>query len=449
MTTKIFYFFLLSLFIMSNQALAWESPEIKGELWSRGTVDFHQEKPFEENSSDHETFLLQGEGNLGETVSYKLGARLDRLAFHAHGNTNEDTRLELWETFLRYQGENIEITLGNQIIRWGKTDEMTILDNLNPQDLRELITLRLEERKRPWPWLRVQYYGLPVTVEGVFTLWPVWHIKNDFGTDWAVFDHIKAQLENTPNPQLSAWAQTLTVDKQRPGPSLRDAEWGIRLSGTISTIDWEMSFLHAHNRSFYYYIKSFPIRGIWIESPSNLSIPPNIQIIGHTITITRPEDNILGFAFETTLGEAGIRGEFAYHTDQVFLRKDLLGVRKPCWQYVLGLDYEFENGLYTNIQFSQRYIQSWDKSLLFDPKWDSSLFLRISKSFWQDFLELRLDGLYDITTRMYYLNPELRYKIRDNWTIFGGLHLLDGPRGTFFDPYDNNDQIYAGLKVIF
>ncbi len=440
------FFILVFGLILFNQALAWDGLNLKGELWSRGTVDFHQKRPFEDTTSDHETFLLQGEGDLRDDLSFKAGARLDRLAFHGHQSTNEDTRLELWETYLRYQGENLELTVGNQIIRWGKTDEMTILDNLNPQDLRELMTLRLEERKRPWPWLRIQYYGLPVTLEGVFTLWPVWHIKNDFGTDWAVFDHLKAQLENIP--QLSNWARSITVDKERPGPSLRAAEWGFRLSGTISTVDWEISFLHAHNRSFYYYIKSFPVTGLWINSPSNFTLTPGINITGNTIYISRPEDNIFGFAFETTLGDAGFRGEFAYHTDQVFLRKDLLSIRKPCWQYVLGIDYEFANGLYINMQFSQRYIQEWNNTLLFDPKWDSSIFLRLSKSFWQDFLEARIDAYYDITERMYYFNPEIDYKLRDNINLFVGVHLLDGPQGTFFDPYDCNDQAYLGLKVI-
>ncbi len=435
-------------FAPSRPVKALENFDFKGELWARGALHLKQQRPYQDNSLDHETLLLQGEGDLSEEILFKAGTRLERLAFHGNGSTREDTRLELWETYLDYRGGSYQITLGNQIIRWGKTDEMTILDNLNPQDLRELMTLRLEERKHPWPWLRAQYFASNLTLEGVFTIWPVWHMKEDFGTDWAAFDHLKAQLEDIP--ALKSWARSLKLDKQRPGPSLRDAEWGFRLTGTFSSVDWEASFLHAHNRSFYYYITSFPIKGLWLNSISDISSALSRAIIvGNTIRISRPEDDILGLAFETTWGEAGLRGEFAYHTNQVFLRKDLYGVRKPCWQYVLGLDYQFMNGLYANLQFSQRYIQGWDKSILFEPRWDSGLFLRLSKTYLQDFLECRLDAYYDLTTRMYYLNPEVRYKIQDEYTLFMGLHLLDGPAGTFFDLYDANDQIYVGLKAVF
>lgn len=435
-----------------NPLLALEAPGFKAEWWSRGTVDLRHERPYEDQTSDHETFLLETEGEASSLISFKAGVRLDRLAFHHHKSSQEDTRLELWETYLRYQGESLELTLGNQIIRWGKTDEMTVLDNLNPQDLRELLTLRLEERKRPWPWLRAQYFASGYTLEGVFTLWPVWHIKDDLGTDWAVFDHLKEQLEAVPS--FSTLARSLRLAKERPGPSLRDAEWGFRITGTVAEIDWEISFLHAHNRSFYYYVKSFPIQGFRLENPSNpvqdlLNQQSNLRVTGTEIKIGRPQDNIFGLAFETTWGDAGLRGEFAYHTDRVFLKRDLLGVRKGYWRYVIGLDYQFPSGLYVNLQFLQQRVLGWNEDILFDPKLDSGLFLRLSKSFWQDFLEARLDGYYDLTTRMYYLNPEIRYKIRDNLTLFGGLHLLDGPKGTFLDVYDDNDQVYAGLKATF
>ncbi len=438
-------------------ALAWplkavENPlKFKGEFWARGTVDLKNEHPYEDLTSDHETLLLQVEGASASSFSFKGGMRLDRLAFR-RGSSREDTRLDLWEAYLCYQGENLEITVGQQIIRWGKADEMTVLDNLNPQDLRELLTLRLEERKRPWPWLRIQYFTPNFTFEGVFTLWPVRHLKDDMGTDWAVFDHLKTQLES--NPLFVDLSRSLSLKKEYPGPSLKEAEWGLRVSGTVATLDWEISFLHAHNRSFYYYVTSFPIKGLSLKDPSNpandlLTQLSNLKISGTEIKVGLPQDNIVGLAFETTWRDMGLRGEFAYHTDRVFLKRDLSSVRKGYWQYVIGLDYQFQNGLYFNLQFLQQRILGWNQKILFDPELDSSLFLRISKSFWQDFFEVRLDGYYDLTRRMYYLNPEIRYQWRDNLTFFGGLHLLGGARGSFLDVYDDNDQVYFGLKATF
>ncbi len=426
--------------------------KLKGEFWTRGTVDLKNERPYEDLTSDHETLLLEAEVSPSPLLSFKGGIRLDRLAFHGQERSQEDNRLDLWETYLRYQGEALELTIGQQIIRWGKADEITILDNLNPQDLRELTTLRLEERKRPWPWLRIQYFAPDLAFEGVFTLWPVRHLKDELGTDWAVFDHLKAQLEDTP--LFADLGRSLGIKKDYPGPSLSEAEWGLRISGTKDAVDWEISFLHAHNRSFYYYVTSFPIKGFSLKDPSNpvrdlLTQLHHLQVIGTEIKIGLPQDNIVGLAFETTWQDIGLRGEFAYHTDRVFLKKDLSAVRKGYWQYVIGLDYQFQNGLYLNLQFLQQRVLDWHQEILFDPKLDSSLFLRISKNFWQDFFEVRLDGYYDLTRRMYYLNPEIRYQWRDNLTFFGGLHLLNGAKGSFLDVYDDNDQVYLGLKATF
>ncbi len=425
---------------------------LKGEFWARGTVDLKNERSYEDPTSDHENLLLQVEGALSPLFSFKGGIRLDRLAFHGQESSREDTRLDLWEAYLCYQGESLEITVGQQIIRWGKADEMTVLDNLNPQDLRELMTLRLEERKRPWPWLRIQYFAPDFTLEGLFTLWPVHHLEDDIGTNWAVFDHLKTQLED--NPLFADLGRSLSIKKEYPGPSLSEAEWGLRVSGTVATLDWEISFLHAHNRSFYYYVTSFPINGLSLKDPSNpvndlLTQLSNLKITGTEIKAGLPQDNIVGLAFETTWRDMGLRGEFAYHTDRVFLKRDLSSVRKGYWRYVIGLDYQFQNGFYFNLQFLQQRVLGWDQEILFDPKLDSSLFLRISKSFWQDFFEVRLDGYYDLSRQMYYLNPEIRYQWRDNLTFFGGLHLLDGAKGSFFDLYDDNDQVYLGLRATF
>ncbi len=424
--------------------------DLSGTFLSRGTLDLTHDRPLEDQTSDREYLKVEARFDLSERLEGKLGLRLDRLAFYGNHNGREETRLEFWESYLRFLGKNTEVTVGNQIIRWGKADEITVLDNLTWQDLRELFTWRLEERERPWPWLRVQHFFQNFTLEGVFTLWPMWPKRDDFDSDWAVFDHLRLALKRAPLP----FPLEIDLDKQKLSPSLRNSEFGLRLQGVFREVDWEISFLHAHNRSFYYYVRRFPLRGLDIEHPAEpikdlRAAFPNLRILGNTARIDRPQDNILGFAFETTWRGLGLRGEFAYHTGRVFMKKDLESVQKPYWRYVLGLDYRFENGLYLNLQFLQQHILGWSEKILFDPEYDSYIFLRLSKGFLRDFLELRLDGTYGITTRIYYLNPEIAYKFRDNWELFGGFHLIDGPKGTFFDVYDNNDQVYLGLKISF
>ncbi|OAG27866.1 DUF1302 family protein [Thermodesulfatator autotrophicus] len=424
--------------------------ELNGRFWGRGAIDLHHDNPFEDQRIDHEKLRLEAKASPREYLDLKASIELDRLAYYGNDNGREETRVFLWETYLRLVKDAWEITVGNQLIRWGKVDELTILDNLTWQDLRELFTLRLEERQHPWPWFRIQYFGENVNLEGVFTLWPLWPKRDDFDSDWAVFDHLRKKL--AADPVFSSLS--LKVDKSEPSPSLRNAEWGFRISGTLGEIDWEVSYLYAHDRSFYYYVKSFPIKGFRLNTPSDpikdlKAQFSNLSITGDTAYISYPRDNILGFAFETTYNDIGIRGEFAYHTDRVFLKKNLEATRKAYWRYVIGLDYRFENGFYLNLQFLQQRVLGWSEDILFDPKLDSYIFMRLSKSFLEDYLEVRLDGTYGITTRGYFLNPEIAYKISDDVEFFAGLHLIDGPQGSFFDVYDANDQVYLGLEINF
>ncbi|WP_456369953.1 DUF1302 family protein [Thermodesulfatator atlanticus] len=413
-------------------------------------MDLKHDKAIEDQRLDHEKLRLEARFSPSYSLDVKAGVLLDRLAYYGNKNTREETRVEPWETYLRYVGRAFELTIGNQIIRWGKVDELTILDNLTRQDMRELFTLRLEERQRPWPWLRLQYFQDSFTLEGVFTLWPLWPERDDFDSDWAVFDHLRKELARDPIFQ----ALNLKLKKDEPPVGLKNAEWGLRLSGTNKGVDWEVSYLYAHDRSFYYYVEDYPVKGLWLEHPAEplkdlRAQLPSLNITGDTIYVSYPRDSIFGFAFETTFHDMGVRGEVAYHTSRVFLKKNLEAVKKPYLQWVIGIDYRFESGLYLNLQFLQQRILGWSEDILFDPKLDSYIFVRLSKSFLQDFLEIRLDGTYGITTRGYFLNPEIAYKITDDFEIFAGLHLIDGPQGTFFDVFDHNDQVYLGLELNF
>ncbi len=428
----------------------WGSEIVEGVFFSRGALDLKEENPYEDQSLDHEFLLLESRFFPSDRLSGRIGIKLDRLAFHGHGKTREEITPLLWETYLRFEGENFEITLGNQIIRWGKADEISVLDNLSRQDLRELFTLRAPDRRRPWPWLRMRYFTSSWTLEGVFTLFPLTPRRYDFGSDWAIFDHLREELADSPFSHLV----TLALDKQKLVPSLRNAEFGFRLEKTWRDFDLAFSFLHAHNRSFYPFVKRFPLKGLVLKHPGDplqdlLKQWPRLSLVSNRIETRIPQDNIFGFSFETTYGGAGIRGEIAYHTSRVFLKKDLTSVRKPYWRAIVGFDYRFESGLYLNLQFLTQRIIHYSDQILFDPRLDSYVFLRLSRGFWRDFLTLRADTVCGITTRSYYFNPELAYKLTDSIEIFTGLHLLDGPRGTFFDPYDQNDQIYLGLRINF
>ena len=439
---------------LCGTSLAFESPvDTKATLWMRAGWDLSHDRTLEDRASEREIATLElfwpGKG----PFFGKASLRLDRLSFH--DNSKQETDYWVWETYLGLQTNNWEIRVGKQFVRWGKADEISLLDNVNPQDLRQLMYLRLEERKRPSFLILCRRYLGNFTLEALFSPTDEAHERDHFGTDWANFDHLKKAIARNPQvpATLKAWGAGLSAQEEDHGWSLRRSEWGVKLSGTVAQIDFALSYLEAHSRSPYPFVKYFPIKGFRLTSPTApladlLSQMASISISGQTILIGRPRNRFLGFEFETTRGDYGLRGEFLYQTDRVLLREDLTGIRKPSWGYILGVDRTWPGGLYLNLQFLQQRILAWSEGILFEPKLDSSIFFRLSWPALEDRLETRLDASYGLTTRMWYLNPEIIYQVRDNIHLFLGFHFIDGPSDTFLDLYDNNDDFYVGLKVV-
>ena len=54
-------------------------------------------------------------------------------------NDEEDYDLDLFEGYIFWSTNSIDLTVGKQIIRWGKTDQINPADNVNPHDLRKFI----------------------------------------------------------------------------------------------------------------------------------------------------------------------------------------------------------------------------------------------------------------------------------------------------------------------
>ena len=72
----------------------------------------------------------------------------DYLYFGSEDETDEYD-LNLHEAKYQYFTNRFDLSIGKQIIRWGKTDQISPVDTLNPQDLREFVIPEYEERKIP------------------------------------------------------------------------------------------------------------------------------------------------------------------------------------------------------------------------------------------------------------------------------------------------------------
>lgn len=306
----------------------------------------------------------------------------------------------------------VDIRVGRQIVRWGKTDQISPVDNLNPQDLREFITHDLEDRKIPNWMVRARLFSDFFTVEGIYLPFFESSRIDYFGTDWAIFRHINR----------------IGVHKEEPDLKFKNGEGGVRVTKTIS--GWDLGFSYLYS---------------WEDLPYFESFPED----GSDIQVTYKRSNILGFEFETTVGEIGLRGEAAYFDQQSFLTNNLTSTRKIVYHYVLGVDYSGENDWYINIQFSHQIITNYDYTILYFKRNNPSLCGEISKEFQEGYFEAELKYNFALNENSFYLSPRIICSYASNLDITLGLNIFEGDSDTLMGLYDANDQIYIDFKYHF
>lgn len=418
-------------------------------LWLRGARDINRDDKIEsQNLFRNRTYMEFRWSNFFGLRAFASG-RVDYLLF-GNGHRFDETFIEPLETYLELIRKSFDLRVGNLILRWGKTDEISPVDNINPQDMRELFTLHLEDRKLPIPMLRARYYLSSYTLEGIFIPHFKPHRLNYFDTDWAFFRHLKGLIRSMDiPPQLKDYVTCMSVKEERPASNFKNSEVGIRLLGTIRNFDYGLSAFYTRNRTPF--IESFPVKNLRITSYTEAN-----QILKQLdYLIFAPEDiivkfdrqSIFGIEFETTLRKFGLRGEMAYFTNQSFLENDLTSTGKPVIHWVLGIDRLFPYDFYANLQVSQRIIRDYNPSILFFKRVDTAGFLRLSKGFFRDKFILRLDAYHSFCDDSSYFSPEFGYSVSGNLSLSLGLNFIEGPSDTFLGQYDDNDQVY--LSILF
>jgi len=429
--------------------------EVKGRLYSTAALDINDDNPYEYTKAFRNIIWLRADytSNINGTstsniIFLRASGRFNRIDEFNSNSHRRDIDLDIWDTYISLTEPNWDILIGKKIVRWGKTDQISPVDNINPQDFRSFVLLKREDRKEPVFMIRTRIFLGSNTLEFILDPQARHNKLFYFDSDWAVFDHIKDRYKDIP--YLGQAIENLHIKKPDNGPALKNSELGIRLSGDLSKLDYGISIFWGHNRSLYPYIKSFPIKGLYVSNLDSITFNPyTVQVTGNDVIIEYPRDTIIGLSLESTIGPYGIRGEWAWHTHDVFMQKDLTSTKKECLVYVVGVDRTWQNNLYANIEFIQQWIPNWNNDILFEKRLDSGFLFRISKTFKRDTFKVKLQGSYSITTRDYYLNPEISYKPQDNLRLFTGLHIIGGPVDTLFHQYDKNDDAYIGVEAFF
>ncbi|KAF5424679.1 MAG: Protein of unknown function (DUF1302) [Candidatus Methanocomedens sp.] len=410
---------------------------IRGFIQTKGAVDTNNDAANEHDYTFYNNARIEGKWTFEGSRNYIFASIDSEYLWFGPHNNEEDYDLDLFEGYFYWSNKRIvrprfrttpiqygikryfswlrgpvDIRVGRQIVRWGKTDQISPVDNLNPQDLREFITHDLEDRKIPNWMVRARLFSDFFTVEGIYLPFFESSRIDYFGTDWAIFRHMNR----------------IGVHEEEPDRKFKNGEGGVRVTKTISGWDLGLSYLYA-----------------WEDLPYFETFPTG----GGDVQITYKRSNIFGFEFETTAGEIGLRGEAAYFDQQSFLTNNLTSTRKIVYYYIVGVDYSGENDWYINIQFSHQIITNYDSTILYFKRNNPSLCGEISKEFQEGYFEAELKYNFALNENSFYLSPRIICSYASNLDITLGLNIFEGDSDTLMGLYDANDQIYIDFKYYF
>ncbi len=413
--------------------------KISGLVQARGTLQVADQGAENETSFRNRVIL---------EADYKdmlvVSALSDYLYFGPDDKTS-DYDLDLYEAKLQYQWENVTVSLGKQIVRWGKMDRISPVDTLNPQDLREFNLPDYEDRKIPVWMADIRYTFNGFTLEGVVIPFFEENRQNYFQSNWSMFGHIKKEVaDSNLSAFQKAYFENLNVHEEDPD---NETEWGVRLSASVRDLDFGFTYHYATEDNPYY--ESFPVKNISVAD----GLSPDDFTAGtyqnEDIEVEYRKTSIAGLEFETAVAGFGIRGEAAWYENESFLTTSLTSVRKPTFTYAIGADYTTKANTYLNFQVAHRYVADFDDTILYAEENETSLLGEIRLNAFVDWLQACVKYTKPLNNDSFYLNPYLKLSYITNLDCRIGAGIYSGDSDTRLGRFEDQDVYYLDVTYRF
>lgn len=355
-----------------------------------------------------------------ENWSYVLGARVD-----AHGQTGahafDRARLDYTENYVRWEREDLRLTLGTQNVMWGRVDEISPTDRMARADLTRAVLDKLPDRRRAVPATRMEYFGsgykldavwLPVFVDAVMA-----HPKSV----WYPVDTVNGRLLGVGSLPALAGASVRSADHNGSGGA------GLRVTAEAEGFDYGVSLQRARQSQPYYLVVA--------------GAPLVLQAI-------HPFSTVLGAELETERMGATWRMELAWSSDVPLTQQDFQYRTDPGLDLVVGAEF-FPGDAETRVTLQMAAHRTLTNKAVLNRKEMYNLTGEIEHPFakgrWRADLRFAL-GLGD---RDVYLNPRLSYVGIDQQEIFVAAHLFSGAENTLGGYFKRNDMVMLGWSGKF
>lgn len=313
----------------------------------------------------------------------------------------------------------VDVKLGRQILTWG-TGDLLFVNDLFPKDWESFFVGRDSEYlKAPADVLKTSLFFEAVNIDLVYA--PVFN--------GSIFiDGSRLSYWN-PNLERLAGRDFILADRER-NRFLKDSEFALRLYRNIGSVETAI----------------YGYSGFW-KTPEGMDPA--------TADLTYPRLNVWG---------ASARGPFLagianIETGYYDSREDRDGgdplVRNNEIRLLAGFEKELAVNLTGSVQYYLEWMQKYDRyrrtaGLSARDEYRHVVTLRLTRLLFNQNLTLSFFAYYSPTDEDGYLRPSIRYKITDQWAVEGGGNIFFGNADhTFFGQFENNSNLYAGVRRNF
>jgi hypothetical protein len=412
--------------------------QLTGMIRDKLTYDLKEDDDKEDDLSNHGKFRFGAKYVPHDRFHALFSMDVDYLQYKNDSNWDYDDTVRLYNAYVNWSSSAFNLKIGNQILRWGKTDGYSPLDNLNPEDYRDGIAGRREDRKLPIPMVNLQLYRGKFSIQGVYIPVFVEPELEIVGTDWAVFQHADEEIGG------------FSVRDEEPSHCLSNSEFGFRFAGILKKIDYAFSWFHTREDLPSIDTLSLPIGFPML--PGNVTMRDLLllgRLTGQTVTLKHDRQNIYGVEFETTTGDFGLRGDLAYFDKSSYITREVRRTRKPTAHAMVGVDYNGPEAWYANLQFFQSFIVNYDDSISGADKTASAINGTLSKEFFNGNIKPECRAYYDLSGDATLLNPKVIINYWEPLIIEVGAELFDGSEETIIGMFGENDLVYAQFEANF
>jgi len=395
-----------------------------------GFFDLRAGSRLQEDAYQRDTSLLEGRLQLDYRQMFDaatLRLRGDLVADEVTSGDDLDLEegrgiLDLREANLLFSPTySMDVKIGRQILTWG-TGDLLFINDLFPKDWQSFFIGRDEEYlKAPSDALLVSLFPQWATLDLVLT--------PRFDSD----RYLRGQRLSYWNPNLGRIAgRDAVIDADQPDDWFEDFELALRLSKNIEG----------------YELALYGYRGFW-KSPVGLN-PASGRAASTRL-------NTYGASVRGALQGGIFNLEIGYYDSRADRAGDDPRQPNSELRYLLGYEREVAKELTASAQYyleQQLDYSDYNNTLPGgQPARDEFrhvLTLRLTKLLMQQNLTLSLFGYWSPNDADFYLRPNLKYKLTDNWLVTAGANLFGGADPhTFFAQLEDNSNLYAGIRYSF